>query len=334
VIIGLDACGNFAPTPNTAGFESSAVAAATVPPGARVDISAWTRQRLAAWGLEETGELHAAELDWDQRREVCAMLGGRGDVYAAVIVTSNLLLRSEEAVTAHRARQCELAEASAAAAATADGRRRGQRAVRLLSGSRVGQSRLNDREYALAAMVPLAVMGAAQRAFCFYAGDEWRPAMDELSLAMDDETPATVRYVSESLLPVIAGDERFRVVTPQHWRDDPVHPLLARTLHPDGEGYRAQGLLGDKIAWVRSHDEPAVQVADFAAWVVCRTITRPEERIARECFELLRPVLVGEGGRCFDLYSIGRLRPEDVAVYAHLHSAEQPSQWLVRSTAR
>jgi len=331
--IGLDACGNFAARSITAGFESSALAATTVPPGARVDISGWTQQRLAAWGREELGELHAAELDWDQRREVCAMLGDRGDLHAAVIVTSNLLLCSEEAVTAHRARQTKLAEASVAAATTDDGHRRGQRVFRLLSGGRLGQSRLNDREYVLAAMVPQAVMYATQRAFCFYAGDEWRPAMRELSLSMDDDTPATVRYVSESLVPVIGGDERFRLVTPQHWRDDPVHPLLARALHPDGDGYRPQELVGEKIAWVRSHDEPAVQVADFAAWVVCRTITRPDEPIARECFELLRPLLAGEGGRCFELYSIGPLRPEDAAVYAHLHSAEQPPQWLLPSNA-
>lgn len=328
VIIGVDACGNF---PTTSGFESSAVAAATVPAAASAEIAAWTDETLTAWGRTEIGELHAAPLQWDQRRAVCAMLGERGDVHAAVVVTSNLLLRSPEAVSAHRARQLQNCEASLARARTEDGKVRGERVRRLLSGRRLGQSRLSDSEYVLAAMVPPAVVGAIQRAFCFYADDVWRPEMRQLSLAMDEETPATVRYVTESLLPSIT-DERFRLVTPQRWRDDPVHPLFARARHPDGDGYAPQLLVGDTIDWLRSHDEVAVQVADFAAWVVARTISRPEEAIARECFELLRPVLVGESGRCFERYSIGPDRPEDAALYSHLHSAEQPRQWLERVT--
>jgi hypothetical protein len=95
------------------------------------------------------------------------MLGARADVHAGVVVTSNLLLRSEAAVAAHRARQLKFAEASLTATTTDDGQRRGERAVRLLRGARLGQSRLNDREYVLAAIVPQVVMGAAQRAFCF-----------------------------------------------------------------------------------------------------------------------------------------------------------------------
>jgi hypothetical protein len=62
--------------------------------------------------------------------------------------------------------------------------------------------------------------------------------------------------VPESLLPVLGGDERFRVITPAHWREDPMHPLLAQALHPDGDGYYPQRLVGDTIAWTSSHDEP------------------------------------------------------------------------------
>lgn len=176
-------------------------------------------------------------------------------------------------------------------------------------------------------------MGAAQRAFCFYAGDEWRPEMSEMRLIADEETPSTVRYVSESLLPVLGGDKRFRIITPVRWREDPMHPLLAQALHPDGDGYYPQRLIGDTIAWMASHDEPALQVADFAAWVVSRAISHPSEEIARECYELLMPVLVGEGGRGFELYSLGPDRAEDDALYAHLHCAEQPKEWLQRLSA-
>lgn len=329
MIIGIDASGSFVACE---GFESSAVAAAVVPRAARDEIATWTEEKLTAWNREELGELHAAPMGWDERREVCAMLGARSDLHIAVTVTSNLLLRGEEAVKAHRTRQLTLAQGALDRATTEAGRQRGERAVRLLRGRRLGRSRLNDREYILAAIVPQAVMDAVQRAICFYAGDEWRTEMDAMTLAIDKETPAAVRLVSESLLPIIAGDERFRLVTPEHWREDPPHPLLARAMHPDGDGYLPQRLVGEEIAWVSSHSEPAVQVADIAAWVTCRTINNPNEEFARECYELLRPLLVGESGRCFELYSIGPGRPEDGAVYAYLHSAQQPPGWLVRTT--
>jgi hypothetical protein len=326
MMIGIDASGSFAAGE---GFESSAVAAAVVPRAAHDEIAAWTDERLVAWNREDLGELHAAPMDWDERREVCARLGARNDLHIAATVTSNLLLRGEEAVEAHRARQLALAESALARATTDAGRRRGERAVRLLGGGRLGRSRLNDRDYILAAIMPQAVMGAVQRAICFYAGDEWQTEMTEMMLAVDEETPSTVRFVSEALLPIMGGDERFRVITPEHWRETPMHPLLVRAMHPDGDGYKPQKLVGDTINWVSSQSEPAIQVADFAAWVVCRTINNPDEELARECYELLRPLLVGEGGRCFELYSIGPDRPEDDAVYAHLHSANQPPEWLV-----
>lgn len=328
MVIGLDASGDFTAVD---GFEPSAVAAATIPTAASSEIAEWTRERLAAWGREEIGELHAAALDWPERLETCEMLGSRGDVYASVIITTNTLLCSPEAVAAHRRRQLVFAEASRARATTDDGRVRGQRACRLLAGKRIGRNRLSDGGYIHAATVPRALVGAVQRAFCFYSDDSWRSDMAEVELVMDDETPATVRYVTQTLLPTIGGDERFRIVTPAHWRNEPVHPLLARAQHPDGDGLWPQHIVGETIRWVSSHDEVAVQVADMAAWVVCRAITRPGDPEAREAFEMLRSVLVGEQGRCFEVFSLCPIGPEEeVLLGAHLHSHEEPPEWLVR----
>lgn len=333
MVIGLDAAGSFAATAEASGFESSALAATVVPADAESEIAAWTQARLRAWQREDIGELHAADLGWPERREICEMLGSRGDVHGAVIVTDNLLLRGAEGVRAHRGGQLHLVEANLAQADSDDGNENGERIRRLLAGLRVGQSRLNDCEYVMAATVPLAVAGAAQRAFCFHAGDEWRAEMTELRLVMDEDTPAAVRYVSGSLLPILGGDNRFQWILPEHWLRPPEHPLLAQARHPDGDGLRPQRIVGDTIEWASSHDEPAVQVADVLAWTVRRTISHPNESIARECFELLRSVLTGEGGRCFELFSIGSIPSEAAAIYAHLHSAEQPKEWLVRSAA-
>jgi hypothetical protein len=181
-------------------------------------------------------------------------------------------------------------------------------------------------------MVPQALVGAIQRSFCFYGGDEWRPEMSELALEMDEDTRASQRYVTESLLPTIT-DERFRLTTPLRWREEPQHPLYVRARHPDNDGYRPHELVGETIDWVRSHDSVPVQVADVAAWVVNRTIANPMETVAGDCFELLRPVLAGEGGRSFELFSIGPVQPEDEPFYMHLLAGEQPVEWLERLTA-
>lgn len=322
MIIGVDACGSFESSVGSDGLTCSAVAAATLTATARAEIAQWTTNNVG--GADP--ELHAAPMNWDQRLAVCEMLGARGDVHAAVVATHNLLLTSVEAVAKHRRRQLVLAEQALARATTDEGVRRGERAVRLLSGRRLGRSRLRDQEFVLAAMVPPAVMGAVQRAFCFYAGAEFRDDMQAIDLVMDDETPATIRYVTETFLATIGGDDRFRLVTPEHWRDPPVHPLLTAAAHPDG-GYRPQRLVGPDITWVSSVAEPAVQVADFAAWIVCRTIARPDEPVARQAFDLLHPILVGEAGRCFDIYGIGLPVPDEL-LFGYLHSAEQPAEWL------
>ncbi|HLM86233.1 MAG TPA: hypothetical protein VK272_08615 [Solirubrobacteraceae bacterium] len=257
------------------------------------------------------------------------MLGERGDVHAAVIVTNAMLLRSPEAVVAHRKRQLDKAEAALKRAETDAGRERGARACRLLAGEKVGKGSLDNAGYVRAAMVPRAAIAALQYAFCFYAGDEWRPEMAGFRLVIDKDTSAMVKYVGETLLPVLGGDERFRLVTPSHWREPDPHPLLVSARHPDGDGYAPQLLLGDTIDWPDSCDEPGIQVADMAAWIVCRAISRPQETIARSCFELMRPVLVGGAGRCFQYFSIGDVRPEDEALDAYLHSDRPPDQWLV-----
>jgi hypothetical protein len=276
MLIGVDAGGPFAAVAGDRGFESSAVAAAVAPSAARAEIADWTRERLPAWNREELGELHAAELDWPQPVEVCALLGGRGDVHARVIVTSDLLLRGSGPVEAHRERQLHRAQEAFATATTNDGRMRGERACRLLAGDRVGRSRLSLRDYVLATMIPMAVGGAAQQAICFFADDEWRPEMEAFELVIDEETPAAARYVVASLLPTIGGDDRFEFVFPDHWRHPPLHPMLAHATHRDGDGMAPQKMLGNEPRWGRSHDEPAIQVADVAAWIVSRAITTPE----------------------------------------------------------
>jgi hypothetical protein len=85
-------------------------------------------------------------------------------------------------------------------------------------------------------MPPIAITGAVQKSFVFFSGDRWRDSMSRFQLIADDETGAAVKYVATALMPYLS-DERFRLVTPAHWFDDPQHPLVGRARHADGDGY-------------------------------------------------------------------------------------------------
>lgn len=326
MIIGLDASGRFEAVLGD-DFGASAVAAAVIPESAAVEIARWTEQALPRWGREDVGELHAAPLNWDQRLEICRMLGERNDVRVEVAVTSAIALGSPGAITAHRARQLAKAREAKLRARTPDGQKRSDVAIRMLEGRRRGRTKLSDRDYVLVAMLPPAISGAVQKAFTFFSADEWRDSMSSLRVVVDDETGAAMRYTPNVLMPFLS-DERFRLVTPAHWLAEPQHPLYKRALHVDGDGYDLIELLGSDVAWRSSAAEPAIQVADLAAWVVCRTLNRPHETVARECYELIRPILVGGGGHCFGTFAIGSGERAWLPFHAHLHSKAEPPEWM------
>jgi hypothetical protein len=56
--------------------------------------------------------------------------------------------------------------------------------------------------------------------------------------------------------------------------------------------------------WVNSAAHPCVQVADVAAWVLRRAAAQPAERETREMFQVIKPLLAGEQGITFELFSV------------------------------
>lgn len=318
--MGVDASGKFE---TGSGFEPATVGAAVAPEYACDEVAEWIRQAAMRWGRDDLKELHAADLDWTGRLEACEMLAARDDVRLAVVATDQLLLGSAEAVALHRRRQRDHAIAQPDPGTT-----EGKERLDALS-SLLGNPRFLDHEYVLAAVLPLVVIMALQQALCYFRLDDWRGEMDQIKLLIDEETPKTVRYCVNSLLPVLGGDPRFSVVIPDVWRERPIHPLLARALHPDGDGLRPQELLPE-VAWVPSIGNVIVQLADMAAWVVRRAVVAPHEDVAQRCFELLAPLLEGEHGNRFDLFSVPAVKAENLVLYEHLLRGEQPEWWLMR----
>jgi hypothetical protein len=318
VLIGVDASGKFLTGP---GYEPTVVAAAVGPQHAFDEIAAWTADALSRWSLAgKLAELHANELNVSEMLETCQMLSGREDIRLAAVATDSLLLGSSAALAHHRCRQLTMAGSSRAR--TEEGARRREQVLKLLE-----SPRLRDDDYAFAVVLPLLTTAILQRAFAYFAGDEHRDEMRGFELLVDEEAPPTTRYVEGTLLPTIGGDERFSLTTPEHWRRPPVHPLLRTAMHGDGDGLKPQALLGN-LRWVDSVNEPSVQVADVVAWVIRRTMACPEEAETRQMFELLRPLLAGENGESFGLFSTAHIHPDQEAMYVHLRRGVEPAWWL------
>jgi hypothetical protein len=316
--IGVDASGKFLIGPE---YEATVVAAAIGPDSAFAQIGTWTAEALDRWGKsEEPKELHANELGPSERLEVCRMLASRDDICLCAVVSDSFLLGSPAALKGHRERQYE--HALNTPALTGRGRKRRDQVLAQLEGDR-----LTDEDYAFAVVLPLVGIGALQRAFGYFGGGEYRDDMSAVEVFVDPEAPPTKRYVEGTLLPTVSGDERFGLTLPKHWRKPPVHPFLEASMDTDGDGLRAEVLLGD-MSWPPSEDRPAIQVADIAAWVIRRTLTRPEENLAREMFELLKPLLAGAEGHSFELFSTVVMNRDLEALYSHLRDGNEPGWWL------
>ncbi len=317
--IGIDTSGKF--TTDLAKFEPTVVGAAVGPDTAFDEIASWTRSALRRWGYPDTvRELHAKQLRLSQTREVCEMVAGLGDVRLAAVVSDPGMLRSPEAIARHRRRQRTKA---AEMPVTAEQGR--QLKAEILK--QLGSRSLRDHEYVLSACLPMVLTAAAQKAIAYFAEDASRADMDRFVVRIDQESAPTARYGAGALFPSISGDERFVLRTPAHWAEDPVHPLLAR-IHDPADGKLWLLKLFDDLAWVDSARHPEVQIADVAAWVLARRIKNPWEEEAAACFEPLAPLLSGESGLNFEFFSIGPIRPDQEAMYAHLQHGTEPIWWL------
>jgi Protein of unknown function (DUF3800) len=315
--IGVDVSGSFAAG---AGFEPTVSAAAIGASGTFGEIANWTVDALKRWGLDhKLSELHAKELFADKVREVCQMLGARDDLRLAAVITDSQLLRSPQAVARHREQQRALAEKTRAR--TEEGRQRRESVLASLE-----NPKLKGAAYALAATLPVLATSALQQALCYFRTDADRADMTIIEMLIDQEPARTVEYTSNTLLPTIGGDPRFSLTVPDQWREPPIHPLLARATHPDGDGLQPQELLS-AIEFVDSKTHPCVQVADIAASVVRRRVLDPLNTEDRENFDLLQPLLLGAKGQAFEVFTISPLRPDQVSMYSHLHGP-QPQWWL------
>ena len=68
---------------------------------------------------------------------------------------------------------------------------------------------------------------------------------------------------------------------------DPKHPLARLRAHSGG-GLNLVDLFGDRPSFPESEDEPLIQLADLAGWLLRRAITHPDEAHTQTAYRLLK----------------------------------------------
>jgi hypothetical protein len=118
----------------------------------------------------------------DSRSARCSPAEATSD--SARLPPDSLLLGSSAALTRHRERQYE--KALSIEAVTDDGIKRKAQVLVQLDGRR-----LSDADYAFAVVLPLLAIGALQRAFGYFGGEEHRDDMRAIEVFVDREAPPT-----------------------------------------------------------------------------------------------------------------------------------------------
>jgi hypothetical protein len=312
--IGTDGSGTFdvaSAAPGTPGV----IAAVVVSERRRRVVESYVEGCCRAWGLEE---LHATEMSLDQLGEVCGWIGGGDNVVWTASLTDAALFPIDKLVD-WRDRQADaVVEATSAVTPERVAEVLSQRSLdwhlkRVRAGGPASLPVPHFVEHVF--VLPRVIGDAVQAAIDAHDGPEWQDEFDSLSVWIDDSTARDAKAQTRDLLKPILASPGLALVPPPRGRLE--HPIFTKHIR-DGWPADILSLIGDRINFVSSHDEPLCQLADIAAWTVRRYAERPSDENAERLYRLLRPRQHGiEGSRGVRVMSMRGIE-EPMARYAHV----------------
>ena len=301
------------------GFELSLWSTVVCPPSLAPILTARVREWCEQWDIDE---LHAIDMDSDQRLEVAAWIGAQDILWVATVIDSEIMTAAD----AQQWRSDQVAEFDRSYAAS---RARGSIHPRYVGRGDQIRKLLNDtRAVRLPQFVQFGVVAPRHIADCVqaaiyrYREPRWQPDWAQSRLIFDkkDLKPeGGQRLITEVLFPILAASE-MTLNLPVDYQD-PNHPLIQLRARSAG-GLNLLDLFGGDPVFDDSKSEPVVQLADVAGWLLRRAITHPNEPETEAAFWLLRMRLYRpqEGVLPFKLFfRRGRqLTRADLPRYEHL----------------
>ncbi len=161
--------------------------------------------------------------------------------------------------------------------------------------------------------------------------DEWSESFHDFHFVLDAKLPGKMaageKFLNETLVPALGSMPNDSIVNVDTWREEPVHPFVTKFSAKGGrvagkeieDGIDLKRVFEHGLQFERSHDVPGLQLVDTVAYALRSAVVGPADRDARAAYDLLRPKLRNEEGRCMTLQrlnvgeedrsSIGRYRP-------------------------
>lgn len=305
----------------------SVIAAVVVPDSLLVCVSEWTEQKKVDWAMPE---LHGTKMSSAQLGEVCEFLVTTNLCGCAVLTDGHLVPPDE--FRDYRIRQAartafdySRSEAAARGDATA-----AELSNRLIKGAGLA-SALSDPEFAeFAMLMPRQIFDALQTSLLVYRDPPWRSDFEELHWVFDgkhaaDRTPklsSGERRLSEMLMMIIGGDQRFVLRIPDEIGPDPTHPYFARYRRESAQlEVGARALFRNGLRFEASAAFAGLQLADVVAHLLRRAAMEAANRTVQAAFNRLRPALMPHYPPKqipFRFFSTHSVDVDELRRYAHL----------------
>lgn len=234
-------------------------------------------------------ELHAAELPDEGLVDVCRFLDG-GPISLVAQVTDTRVMTDAQ-ITEHRQQQAAILSEDLEHYKRAGGGWAGAEAWYMRHVKRAAlASRINNCEYVQADLFVHLIHAALFKSIVRFVDDGWRGDLASFRFILDGKLPGKLaageKELNVLLMPRL-GSNKYELVVPTEWYDEPVHPFVARFSEGDGK-VSLNRIFEHGLGFESSRAHAGLQLVDTVAYVIRKAIVEPENDTIYAAYSLIR----------------------------------------------
>jgi hypothetical protein len=313
------------------GFDCYVQAGLICPEDSLSAVSEFVTGRCAEWGV---AELHALELEPDQRQEIADFLDYSDCQVLAHLTDTTLITRAhlEEFRLVQAAglkRNLDWYREASTKARRAPVTEIEDWYLRAIK--RAGlSSQISHGEFLQASFLINLIRESFAKSLIVFHEDQWRESFHDFHFILDAKLPGKMaageKFLNDGLLPALGSMRGQSIDTVDTWRDEPVHPFEKKFSATKGrvwgedveEAIDLSRVFEHGLQFRPSTDEAGLQLVDAVAYIVRQAVLKQQEPSARMAYDAIRPKLRNGKGRCLtiqrlnvegeDRASLGRYR--------------------------
>jgi len=250
-------------------------------------------------------ELHGVALPDEELVPICAYVEASPLEILAQATDTNAL--TEGQITEHRLGQAVRLKENLEQWKAAGGESESIESWYWLHINRAGlPQRVSNREYVQADFLVRLIHGALFKTIVRFLDDRYRDDLADFHFILDGKLPGKLaageKVLNALLLPAMGSNQdRFALVTPLEWQQEPVHPFHAK--FSSGENTLSLNRIFEHgLRFEDSRDHAGLQLADVVAYVTRRAILDPDDDVVYRAYSHIRDKLRTErGGQAISL---------------------------------